>query len=178
VNIVGTSPLVSRKVSPALFIAILVAFALPFGAVSCEGPPVEFTGYELATWHVQQTTPPATTRDGDDLPTAIEEAASWTALLMLVGTIAGLVVGLVRRRGAGFAVMVALIAAFGLVTKMANSPGAEPRRGFGVALLLLVILAIWHAALAIRRGRLSPRPLPKVPPGAVPLSRVEHPHGR
>jgi hypothetical protein len=68
-------PLVSRRVSPVLFAVILFAFALPFGTVSCEGPPVKFTGYQLATWQVPETTPPATTDDGKNLKDAVESRA-------------------------------------------------------------------------------------------------------
>jgi hypothetical protein len=59
-----------------MFAVIVIAFALPFGTVSCEGPPVSFTGYELATWRVQQTSPPATTDDGKSLPGEVERRSS------------------------------------------------------------------------------------------------------
>ena len=168
-------PFISRKVSPALFVAILVAFAMPFGTVSCQGPPVEFTGYELATWRVQQTSPPAKTDDGESLPEAIEGQASLITLLMLLSVVAGLALGLAGRRGAGFAVAGGLICAFALWSDVLDlNSGADPRGGFVLATALLLALAIWHAAVAIRRGRLEPpRPPTLLPPGAVPPGRFE-----
>jgi hypothetical protein len=168
-------PFVSRKVSPALFVAILVAFALPFGTVSCEGPPVDFTGYELATWRVQQTTPPATTDDGESLPTVIERKASAMAFVMLVSAVLGLVLGLAGCRGAGLAVAIGLFGAFVLWAQALDiNNGAEPKDGFVLATVPLIVLALWHAVLAIRRRRLPPVREPTLlPPGAVSLSLPE-----
>lgn len=168
-------PIVSRRISPALFAAILVAFATPFGTVSCQGPEVEFTGYELATWRVQQTTPPAKTDDGESLPEAIESEASAITLLMLLSAVAGLALGLAGRRGAGFAVAGGLVCALALWSKVLDiNSGADPRGGFALATLLFLVLAFWHAALAIRRSRLDPPREPTLlPPSAVHLGRVE-----
>ena len=168
-------PFVSRKVSPALFAAILVTFALPFGTVSCDGPPVEFTGYELATWRVQQTAPPAKTDDGESLPEAVEREASAITLIMLLTAVAGLVLGLAGRVGAGFTVAGGLICALVLWSKILDiNSGADPRAGFALATLLLLVLAVWHTALAIRRGRFGPPGEPTLlPPGAVHLGRIE-----
>jgi hypothetical protein len=168
-------PFVSRKVSPALFVAILVAFALPFGTVQCRGPAVEFTGYELATRRVQQTRPPAKTDDGESLPQAIEGQASVIAFLMLSSALAGLGLSLAARRGAGFATTAGLFSAAALWSKALDiNSGADPRGGFALATLLFLVLAFWHAALAIRRGRLDPPREPTLlPPSAVHLGRVE-----
>ena len=168
-------PYVSRKVSPALFVAILVAFALPFGTVSCQGPAVEFTGYELATWRVPQTTPPAKTDGGESLPEAIEDKASAITLLMLLSAVAGLFLGLAGRSGAGFAVAGGLVCALALWSKVIDiNNGADPEGGFVLATLLFLLLAVWHAALAIRRRRLDPAREPTLlPPSAVHLGRVE-----
>jgi hypothetical protein len=165
--------LVSRKVSPAIFVAILVAFALPFGTVSCEGPAVEFTGYELATWQVQQTTPPAVTDDGRSLPETIESQASAIAFLMLVSVLTGLVLGIAGRRGAGFATLGGLFFGALLWSRVFDiDSGAEPRGGFELATLLLIALAFWHAVLAIRRRQPPPHgEATGLPPGAVPLGR-------
>jgi len=150
-------PLISRKISPALFTVILVAFALPFGTVSCEGPPVKFTGYELATWHVQQTSPPATTDDGKSLPAEIEHKGSIDALLMLGGAVVGLALGLVGRRGAGFAVAVGLFGSAALWSNVFQmfGPDIQPKIGFELASGSYALLGIWHAALAIRRVRFA-----------------------
>jgi hypothetical protein len=162
-------PFVSRRVSPALFAAILVAFALPFGTISCEGPPVEFTGYELATWRVQQTTPPATTDDGKSLPVAVESQGSAMAFFMLASAVAGLALGLAGRRGAGFAVLAGLFGAVALWAKVLDiESGAEPKGGFELASFLFLLLAFWHGALAIRRTRLgSPGRPTGQPPSAA-----------
>lgn len=168
-------PFVSRRFSPVLFAAILVAFALPFGTVSCEGPPVEFTGYELATWHVQQTTPPATTDDGESLPGAIESQGSAMALLMLVSAAAGLALGLAGRRGAGLAVLAGLFGTVLLWGKVFDiNSGAEQESGFVVVTCLFLVLAFWHALLAVRRRRLAPpRPVTVLPPGAHSWERAD-----
>lgn len=168
-------PFISRKVSPALFVAILVAFALPFGTVQCQGPPVEFTGYELATWRVPQTTPPAKTDGGESLPEAIEGQASAITLLMLLSAVAGLALGLAGRRGAGFAVAGGLICAFALWSKVLDiNSGAVDESGLQLSTVLFLLLAFWHAALAILRVRRgSPRQPTLLPPGAVPLGRLE-----
>lgn len=168
-------PVVSRRFSPALFAAILVAFAMPFGTVSCQGPEVQFTGYELATWRVQQTNPPATTDDGKSLPDAIEHEASALAFLMLLSVVAGLGLGLAGHRGAGFAVAAGLVCAAALWSRVLDiNSGAMDERGFDLATILLLLLGLWHAALAIRRRRLGPpRPPTLLPPGAVPLGRLE-----
>jgi hypothetical protein len=168
-------PFVSRKVSPALFAAILFAFALPFGTVQCQGPPVEFTGYELATWRVQQTTPPAKTDDGESLPEAIEGQASAIALLMLLSAVAGLAFGLAGRRGAGFAVAGGLICALVLWSRVLDiNSGAVDESGLQLSTALFLLLAFWHAALAIRRARFGPSRQPTLlPPSAVPLGRLE-----
>jgi hypothetical protein len=173
-------PFISRKVSPALFAAILVAFALPFGTVQCQGPPVEFTGYELATWRVQQTTPPAKADDGESLPTVIERKGSAMAFVMLVSAVLGLVLGLAGRRGAGIAVAIGLVGAFVLwVQALDINNGAEPKDGLVLATVLLVVLGLWHAVLAIRRRRLPGLREPTLlPPGAVSLGLPEHPTRR
>lgn len=159
-------PLVSRKVSPALFAAILVAFAMPFGTVSCDGPPVEFTGYELATWRVQQTTPPAKTEDGASLPGRVEGEASAIAFVMLATAVAGLGLGLAGRHGAGFASAAGLVCAMVLWSRVADlGSGAAPRSGFELATVLFIVLAFWHAFLALRRARSGPhRPTTLLPP--------------
>jgi hypothetical protein len=148
-------PIVSRRVSPVLFAAILVAFALPFGAVSCNGPPVKFTGYELATWRVQQTSPPATTDDGESLPNVIERKASFWALLMLIATVTGLALGLAGRRGAGFAVVAGLVGVVALMTRSGEmfGPDIEYELGFRIAAWTYVALALWHIGFAVHRRR-------------------------
>jgi hypothetical protein len=167
-------PFISRKVSPALFAAILVAFALPFGTFQCQGPPVEFTGYELATWRVQQTSPPAKTDDGESLPAVIEREASPMALLMLTSAIAGLLLGLAGRRGAGFAAGAGLLCSAVLWSRVLDiNSGAVDESGFQLATVVFLMLAFWHAGLAIRRGRrMLPGEPTLLPPGAVPLGRA------
>ena len=167
-------PFVSREVSPTLFVAILVAFRAPVrnGPVQgCGG----VHGLWLATWRVQQTSPVAKTDDGESLPTVIEREASPMALLMLVSTVAGLVLGLAGRCGAGFAVTVGLFGSAVLWSRVFDmNSGAVEESGFQLASASLVVLAFWHAALGIRRIRLAPpRGGTVLPPGAVPLGRLE-----
>jgi hypothetical protein len=160
---------VSRFVSPALFAAILAAFALPFGTVSCEGPPVQFTGYELATRTVPQTTPPATTNDGESLPHAIESRAAGWALVALVAAVLGAALGLSGRRGGGFAALAGLIAVAGLLWASFDlfGPEVEYEVGYLATAVLFALAACWHAALATRR-RPGRRQAPFHPPVRLP----------
>jgi hypothetical protein len=152
-------PLLLRGVSPALFAAILIAFALPFGTVSCEGPPVSFTGYELATWRVQQTSSRSKTDEGQPLSAAIEDRSSGMAFLMLTCALAGLVLGLANRLGAGIATSAGLTATALLWMRVVDpglfSPAAQPGIGFELASAFYVALAIWHIALRSRRRRFA-----------------------
>jgi hypothetical protein len=136
-------------VSPALFAAILVAFALPFGTVSCEGPPVSFTGYELATWRVQQTSPHSKTEKGKSLSAEIERRSSVVTLIMLLSAVVGLALGLANRLGAGVATAVGLTATALLWGRVGDPfiADIQPRIGFEVATGLYVTLSIWHVAL-------------------------------
>lgn len=145
--------LVSRCVSPAMFAVILIAFALPFGTVSCEGPPVSFTGYELATWRVQQTSPPATTDDGKSLPGEVERRSSLVTLIMLASAIVGLALGLANRFGAGIAATTGITTTALLWGRMGElfSADVEPRIGFKLATGAYILLAAWHVAPWIRR---------------------------
>jgi hypothetical protein len=154
-TVLADRPLVSRRVSPILFATILIAFALPFGTVSCEGPPVKFTGYALATWQVQQTSPPATTDDGASLPQAIEHSASFWALLMLLAAVTGLAFGLAGRRGAGFAVTAGLVGVVALAAQPLDmsAPEIDYEVGFQIAALVYSALALWHIGFAVRRRR-------------------------
>jgi hypothetical protein len=147
-------PFFLRSVSPALFAAILVAFTLPFGTVSCEGPPVTFTGYELATWRVEQTSPPARTDNGESLPAEIERRSSAVTLIMLLSAVLGLVLGLANRPGAGVAAAIGLTATVLLWGRLGNlfSADVEPRLGFELATGLYLLTAVWHVGLRRLRG--------------------------
>jgi hypothetical protein len=148
-------PLVSRRVSPVLFAVILFAFALPFGTVSCEGPPVKFTGYQLATWQVPETTPPATTDDGKNLKDAVESRASFWALLTLGAAVAGALLGVGGRRGGGIAASVGLAGVLMLFIATEplsfDGPDVKFEDGFALTALLYCVLAVWHAIVSIRR---------------------------
>ena len=142
-------------VSTVLFAMIVVAFVLPFGTVSCEGPAVKFTGYQLATWRVPETTPPATTDDGKNLKDEVENHASFWALLTLGAAVAGALLGLTGRRGGGIAASAGLFGVFLLVAASEplsfGGPDVSFDEGFELVALLYVTVAIWHAALAFRR---------------------------
>jgi hypothetical protein len=148
-------PLVSRRVSPVLFAVILFAFALPFGTVSCEGPAVKFTGYQLATWQVPETAPPATTDDGANLKDAVEHRASFWALLTLGAAVAGGLLGIAGRRGGGIAASVGLagvLMLFGATEPLSlGGPDVKFEGGFALTAFLYCVLALWHAIVSIRR---------------------------
>lgn len=166
-------PSASRIVSPAIYVAILVAFALPFGTVSCNGPAVHFTGYQLATGSVPQTTPPATTDEGDSLRDAIESKASSWALLMLLAAITGFALGVAGRRGGGIAAIVGLVGVVGLIAQSFDmgGPTIEYEEGFRIAAFLFAIAAVWHAVVSVvrrRRRRSAGTQTSAAPPGALP----------
>jgi hypothetical protein len=143
-------------VSPVLFAAILVAFALAFGTVSCEGPPVSFTGYELATWRVHQTSSRSKTDEGKPLSAEIERRSSGVALIMLMSAVVGVALGLANRLAAGVAAAVGLTATALLWGRVGDPfiADIQPRIGFEVATALYVTLLIWHVALRSWRRRL------------------------
>ena len=150
-------PFMSRSVSLVLFALILVAFALPFGTVSCQGPPVKFTGYQLATWRVPETTPPATTDDGKSLPAEIERTSSGLTLIMLLSAVMGLALGLASHRGGGVTVAIGLTATALLCGRVGDlfSADVEPGLGFKLATGLYAALAAWHVALRLLRHRID-----------------------
>ena len=151
-NIHLRRPSVVRIVSPALFALILISFALPFGTVSCNGPDVQFTGYQLATWRVQQTIPPATTDDGGSLPAKVESDASFVALLALAAAVAGLVLGLAGRLGAGIAATAGLFfSAILFVIPFGEMADTRYEIGFELMAGLYAVLALWHLATAFKR---------------------------
>jgi hypothetical protein len=99
----------TRYVSPTLFAGIVLAFALPFATVSCNGGAVHTTGLQLATWTVPDGHPHATTDDGGSLVHAIEHRESIWALLTLITALAGFACGAARRKGEGKAAVAGLI---------------------------------------------------------------------
>jgi len=118
---------------------------------------VNFTGYQLATWRVQQTIPAATTDDGKSLPAAIEHSSSFLAMVMLASAVLGLAFGVAHHLGAGFAAATGLTVTTLLWLKVSDlfSADVQPRIGFEVATCLYVLLAVWHLALRISRRRID-----------------------
>jgi hypothetical protein len=128
---------------------------------------VHFTGYELATWRVPETTPPATTDDGDNLKDEIESQASVWALIALIAAVVGVALGLLGRRGAGIAASVGLFAIITLFATAFNTNATvEFEDGYVSAAALFGLAAAWQAVIAIRRVRARRRAPPAAAPGA------------
>jgi hypothetical protein len=116
---------------------------------------VKFTGYQLATWQVPETTPAATTDDGANLKDAVEHRASFWALLTLGAALAGALLGVTGRRGGGVAAIVGLLGVFILIIASEplslDAPDVKFEDGFALTTLLYCLLAFWHAIVSIRR---------------------------
>jgi hypothetical protein len=141
----------TRYVSPTLFAGIVLAFALPFATVSCEGGDVHTTGLQLATWTVPDGHPHATTDDGESLVRAIEHRESIWALLTLITALAGFACGVARRKGEAKATVVGLV--FVLAMWWGSMVFADVQYGIGFVLVSLGFpaLVVWHASLAFGR---------------------------
>jgi len=96
----------SRLLSATLFAGAVLAFALPFGAVSsCDGEEVRFTGVELATF----TVPPDANTKGT-LHKDVERNGGLFALLALSAAVSGATLALLGKGRSGTCASLAIVA--------------------------------------------------------------------
>ncbi|HET9545127.1 MAG TPA: hypothetical protein VFO88_06085 [Gaiellaceae bacterium] len=151
-----------RWASTGFFAAVVLAFFLPFGTVSCSGSKTPVTGIQLATWTVAD----------EAYADAIESEASLLAALALVATLVGL--GLSAwgvTRGPGWCAGVALAAFAGLGWK-AYYWGVETEAGFSIAWLLLGVVWVLHVVGVLQR-RQDKRRMAAVAPEKITTERSQ-----
>ena len=117
----------------------MLAFALPFGAVSsCDGEEVRSTGVELTTFSV----PPDESGSGE-LDANVEERAGLLALIAAVAAISGIALTALGRRGAGLCAAAGLLAmqlvAYAIAT---TSDSADLFVGYWLALGAFAVAAV------------------------------------
>ena len=141
----------SRLFSATTFAAAVLAFALPFGAVSsCDGEEVRFTGVQLATFTVQ----PDDSTQGD-LHVQVERNGGALALVALAAAW-GLALAAIGRAGGGVCASVRLLAIQLLFwAVLLTSDGGDLFVGFWLSLVSLAVAAGLHLALAVRFRRRS-----------------------
>ena len=139
----------TRRITATAFTAAMLAFLLPFGAVSnCDGQEVRFTALELATSDV----PPRPHVNAEDpLDEEVEHNGSLLAAATLLATILGLVLTLARRRGGLVCAIVALVALGLTVLSIAFRGSADDGGllvGFWIVLVSLLVAeeTPWYAA--------------------------------
>ena len=146
----------SRLFSATAFAAAVLAFALPFGAVSsCDGEEVRFTGVQLATFTVQ----PDDSKQGD-LHVQVERNGGALALVALVAAAWGLALAAIGRAGGGVCASIGLLAIQLLFwAVLLTSDGGDLFVGFWLALASLAGAATLHLVLAVRARRRSGSPV-------------------
>jgi hypothetical protein len=142
---------VLRRAPALFFLAVLVCFALPFATVSCDGPPVTASGYELVTFHV------ADDHAGRDDVAELERDGGVIAVSILVVTVAGLAVALARPALGSFFVscLVGLFTcAIGIGRANRDLFGApELRAGFELVCVLYLSGTLGSLVGLVRRRR-------------------------
>jgi hypothetical protein len=142
---------VFRAFTATTFLAAILAFALPFGAVSsCDGERVEFTGAQLVTLDVQPDRKHHGTLHHD-----VEHNCIVFALVVLAASIIGLGLVAAGERGAGICAAVGLFAAqlLGWAILFSGEDESFLDAGFWLALVALAIAAIAFLIRAARERR-------------------------
>jgi hypothetical protein len=126
-----------------LFGVALLAFLLPFGAVSC-GTPVTFTGVALATANV--------TGDDELIVEEVNANGAVPALVAALAAGAGLVLALLGVRGQGTGALVGVLALLVLpwLTGLAEFRVHE---GFVIAVSALASIVAWRSRVLVRRRK-------------------------
>lgn len=135
-----------RLLSATAFTGAVLAFALPFGAVSsCDGEEVRFTGVELVTQSVPSD--PATR---GELHSSVGRRAGIFALVAAVASALGAALSVLGRSGTGWCAAVGLAAlqftGYAIVT---TSDSGDLYRGFWLALGSLAVAGILALAYAL-----------------------------
>ena len=146
-----------RRLSPALFALVVLAFLLPFGTVACDDAQTTFTGLELATWrvpaggHVERNNFDCSA----DLGECVEDRGSLAAAVAVLAATLGLGLGMAAfRRGEGWCVAAGLVAMLDLgLETVSTDADVTLQPGFVFAVLLYAWLALLHIWRAFRRPR-------------------------
>jgi len=144
----------TRALTATFFAGAILAFALPFGAVSsCSGTEVRFTGAELATYSV-----PGESYSERELATSVERAASPFVLAALAFAGAGLVLLALGRSGVGACAALG-VAAIQLVLYgiLVASDDSNLFYGYALSLLGFVGAGVVCLVVAVRARRASSR---------------------
>lgn len=164
-----------KKIPVAGYVLALICFALPFVQVSCAGQKIAtLSGFDLVTGTtitVTENTPPSRT------------PPSTPAVLALLLVIAGIVLGLIARRGTVIAAAICgVVGAASLMTlassEMANAPPSanglltiDYQFGFYLAVLLMFgsgVLLLVFEFLGGKRVVAAPVGMPAVAPAPPP----------
>jgi hypothetical protein len=148
---------IARWFSPTVFAGIVLAFALPFATVSCNGGPVHTNGIQLATWTVPDGHPHATTDDGGSLVYEIESRESLPALLTLLSAVAGFACAVTRRRGEAITTMLGLVFVIAMWFQSFDFADVQYEAGFVLVSLAFPLLIVWHVSAAVVRYRRARR---------------------
>jgi hypothetical protein len=141
----------SRLVSGTAFLAVALAFALPFGAVaSCDGEEVRFTGIELATFDVE----PDDSQSGT-LHETVERNASVLAISVLVAAAFGLGLTLVARPGAGIAASLGLVTLqiLGVVILVSADGATSLLAGYWLAFVAMAVAGGTYLVQGVKARR-------------------------
>jgi hypothetical protein len=141
--------MVTRGITATAFTAAILAFLLPFGAVSsCDGQDVRFTGLELASFRVA---PDRSSSSEDPLHEEVERNGSFFAAVTLLAVLVGLVLSVAGRPGSRVCAIVALVA-LGLTVTLVAFGGSvddgKPLVGVWIILASLIVAeeTPWYAA--------------------------------
>ena len=130
-----------------------MAFFLPFATVSCNGESVAFTGAQLASYSVPDSSSPGDSYQGS-LADDVEGDAAGVALVALVAALWGLAAAGVGRGKPGVAAAVGLGAMLVLLAQGALTwATVDYHVGFWLVLALYLGLTFSHARAALRRRR-------------------------
>jgi hypothetical protein len=129
----------SRFLPATAFVGAVLAFSLPFGAVSsCDGEEVRFTGAELATFSV----PPDRSTAGG-LHSDVDRRAGLLALVAALAGAVGAALSAIGRRGTGWCAAIGLVSlqltAYAIAT---TSDSADLFVGYWLALGLFAVVGV------------------------------------
>ncbi len=141
----------SRIFSVTALAAVLLAFALPFGAVSsCDGEEVHFTGVELATFRVAPDPEHAGT-----LHQEVERNAGMLAVAALGAAAVGIVLALLGWAGCGICASLGLVDMQVMIWAilLTSDAGGDLFVGYWLALTAFAVAALLYFVLGLRSRR-------------------------
>lgn len=146
----------ARVLSPALLLAVLGCFFLPFATVSCDGERVTPTGMQLVVGDAPSNQSNARDEYAGDLGADVTDEAQPFAAVALAGVLLGLAAALVLRGPSRLVFVFSELAFLGFVwlAGLGASSDADVtfRAGFWLGLLGLVATMAIHGSAMRRRG--------------------------